>query len=77
MLGAEALVRWQHPKRGLIFPGDFIEIFERTGLIYRLDRYVWELAVRKLAQWQKEGHVLQTIYYYNAISSIIEHKIMI
>lgn len=53
MLGAEALVRWQHPKRGLIFSGDFIEIFERTGLIYRLDRYVWELAVRKLAQWQK------------------------
>lgn len=55
MIGAEALVRWQHPKRGLIFPGDFIEIFERTGLIYRLDRFVWELAVEKLAQWQKDG----------------------
>lgn len=55
MIGAEALVRWQHPKRGLIFPGDFIEIFERTGLIYRLDRFVWELAVEKLAQWQKNG----------------------
>ena len=55
MLGAEALVRWQHPKRGLIFPGDFIEVFERTGLIYRLDRYVWELAVQKLAEWQKDG----------------------
>lgn len=55
MLGAEALVRWQHPKRGLIFPGDFIEVFERTGLIYRLDKYVWELAVQKLAEWQKDG----------------------
>ena len=55
MLGAEALVRWQHPKRGLIFPGDFIEVFERTGLIYRLDRYIWELAVQKLAQWQETG----------------------
>lgn len=55
VLGAEALVRWQHPKRGLIFPGDFIEVFERTGLIYRLDRYVWELAVQKLAEWQKKG----------------------
>lgn len=56
MIGAEALVRWQHPKRGLIFPGDFIEIFERTGLIYRLDRFIWELAVQQLAKWQEEGH---------------------
>lgn len=55
VLGAEALVRWQHPKRGLIFPGDFIEVFERTGLIYRLDKFVWELAVQKLADWQKNG----------------------
>ncbi len=55
LLGAEALVRWQHPKRGLIFPGDFIEIFEKTGLIYRLDKYIWECAVQKLAEWQKEG----------------------
>lgn len=56
MLGAEALVRWQHPKRGLIFPGDFIEVFEKTGLIYRLDRFICELAVQKLARWQQEGH---------------------
>ena len=55
VLGAEALVRWQHPKRGLIFPGDFIEVFEKTGLIYRLDKFVWELAVQKLAEWQKNG----------------------
>ena len=55
MLGAEALVRWQHPKRGLIFPGEFIEVFEKTGLIYRLDMFVWELAVQKLAEWQKDG----------------------
>ena len=37
------------------FSGDFIEVFEKTGLIYRLDRFVWELAVQKLAQWQKAG----------------------
>ena len=55
VLGAEALVRWQHPKRGLIFPGEFIEVFEKTGLIYRLDMFVWELAVQKLAEWQKDG----------------------
>ena len=55
LLGAEALVRWQHPKRGMIFPGDFIEVFEKAGLIYRLDQYIWELAVQKLAEWQAEG----------------------
>lgn len=55
ILGAEALVRWMHPVRGLVFPGDFIEVFERTGLIYRLDRYMWELAAGKLREWQDAG----------------------
>ena len=84
MLGAEALVRWQHPKRGLIFPNDFIEVFERTGLIYRLDKFVWELAVQKLAQWQKYGHnnlyisiniSTKDFYYmdvYKTITSLVE-----
>ena len=84
LLGAEALVRWQHPKRGLIFPGDFIEVFEKTGLIYRLDRFVWELAVQKLAQWQKAGRddlyisvniSTKDFYYmdvYETITSLVE-----
>lgn len=84
MLGAEALVRWQHPKRGLIFPGDFIEVFERTGLIYRLDKFVWELAIQKLAEWQKNGRddlyisvniSTKDFYYmdiYNTIISMVE-----
>lgn len=84
LLGAEALVRWQHPKRGLIFPGDFIEVFEKTGLIYRLDRFVWELAVQKLAQWQKDGRddlyisvniSTKDFYYmdvYETITSLVE-----
>ena len=55
LLGAEALVRWQHPKRGLIFPGGFIDILENTGLIYKLDRKVWELAAKQLAKWKKAG----------------------
>lgn len=55
MLGAEALVRWKHPARGLVFPGDFVEVFEKTGLIYRLDRYVWELAAAKLREWKDNG----------------------
>lgn len=55
ILGAEALVRWRHPDRGLVFPSDFIEVFERTGLIYRLDRYMWELAAGKLREWKAGG----------------------
>ena len=52
VLGAEALVRWQHPVRGLVYPGEFIDIFEKSGLIYRLDKYMWELAVKKLREWK-------------------------
>ncbi len=42
LLGAEALVRWQHPERGLVSPGVFIPIFEKTGFITNLDLYVFE-----------------------------------
>lgn len=54
-LGAEALVRWQHPEKGLLFPGEFLEIIEKAGLIYKLDYYIWEMAAMKLAEWKKEG----------------------
>lgn len=53
--GAEALVRWQHPVRGLISPGAFIPIFERNGFIARLDRYVWEQVCRILRDWIDRG----------------------
>lgn len=55
-LGAEALVRWQHPKRGLLAPGTFINIIENAGLIYKLDRVIWEQAASRLALWKKDGH---------------------
>ncbi len=56
VLGAEALVRWQHPEQGMISPGEFISVFEKVGLIYRLDRYIWEQAARKLKEWKDNGH---------------------
>lgn len=55
VLGAEALVRWIHPERGMISPGEFIPVFENTGLIYRLDQYVWETAAKKLKEWKENG----------------------
>jgi EAL domain-containing protein (putative c-di-GMP-specific phosphodiesterase class I) len=53
---AEALVRWRHPERGMIPPGEFIPVFEETGLIYRLDQRIWELAAQKLRVWKDTGH---------------------
>lgn len=53
--GAEALVRWQHPERGLLSPAVFIDVLERTGLIYKLDRYIWDKAAEKLGEWKKIG----------------------
>lgn len=54
-VGAEALCRWQHPLRGLLLPSDFLSILEKSGLIYQLDEYVWELAAKKLHEWSEKG----------------------
>lgn len=54
-LGAEALVRWYHPTKGLVMPGGFIEHLEQAGLIHKLDAYVWEQAASRLAKWKKQG----------------------
>ena len=48
----EALVRWKHPQRGLLFPGDFVGLSEETGLIVPLGRWVLHEACRQVPQWQ-------------------------
>ena len=55
LIGVEALVRWQHPVRGLISPGEFIPIAERTGLIAEIDAWVLEHACWQMGQWQAAG----------------------
>jgi EAL domain-containing protein (putative c-di-GMP-specific phosphodiesterase class I) len=58
VLGAEALVRWQHPAHGLLGPGEFIPLAERTGLIHPLTRWVLDAALRQAAAWRQAGHEL-------------------
>ena len=49
---AEALIRWKHPELGMISPGDFIPLFEKNGLIQKLDHYVWAEAARRIREWK-------------------------
>lgn len=55
-VSAEALVRWVHPKKGVIPPGKFIPLFERNGFITKLDTYVWEQVFQYLAEFRKRGY---------------------
>ncbi|MBQ8973802.1 MAG: EAL domain-containing protein [Clostridia bacterium] len=52
LASAEALVRWKHPKLGMISPGVFIPLFEDNGLIQELDLYVWEHAAAQIEDWK-------------------------
>ncbi|MDQ5838685.1 MAG: EAL domain-containing protein [Acidobacteriota bacterium] len=53
LTGFEALVRWQHPERGLLYPEEFLALAEETGLIIQIDRWVLREACRQIRAWQK------------------------
>lgn len=60
-VGMEALVRWQHPQRGLVPPGEFIPIAEDNGLIGAIDAWVLEQACRQMVRWNAEGSALHFV----------------
>jgi diguanylate cyclase (GGDEF)-like protein/PAS domain S-box-containing protein len=61
MVGVEALVRWRHPRRGLVTPADFIHIAEETGLVVPLGSWVLDCALADLARWRKESALGTTV----------------
>ena len=54
LVGAEALVRWIHPKYGFMSPADFVPIFEENGFVSHMDYYVWEESCAAMERWKKQ-----------------------
>lgn len=57
LTSAEALVRWKHPKLGIVSPGVFIPLFEDNGLIQELDHYVWSQAAAQIRDWKERLNI--------------------
>lgn len=55
IIGAEALVRWIDPEKGLIPPNDFVPVFEKNGFIVKIDEYIWECACKQIKKWIDQG----------------------
>ena len=68
VVGVEALVRWQHPQRGLVAPAEFIGLAEETGLILPLGRWVLNQACKLLARWQGDPYLAQLTMAVNVSS---------
>jgi diguanylate cyclase (GGDEF)-like protein/PAS domain S-box-containing protein len=72
-LGAEALIRWIHPERGLISPAEFIHIAEETGLIQPIGLWVLDAACAQLKTWQNEEHTCNLILSVNVSAKQFHH----
>jgi EAL domain-containing protein (putative c-di-GMP-specific phosphodiesterase class I) len=69
----EALVRWNHPQRGLLLPADFVGLTEETGLIVPLGRWITTEACRQLRQWQTAGEGAPLVMSVNLSARQLQH----
>lgn len=76
MVGAEALVRWQHPDGKMIPPGTFIPLFERTGLIRRLDEYIFINVCEQQKKWQSQGKSIVPVSVNLSRASLYYKKVV-
>jgi diguanylate cyclase (GGDEF)-like protein/PAS domain S-box-containing protein len=83
IIGAEALVRWQHPQRGLMLPGEFLPAAMDTGLIRVIDEWVLQTACRHNQAWQQRGkmpvrisiNVSNSLFHGNTLLSVVEEAL--
>ncbi|MDX1588079.1 MAG: EAL domain-containing protein [Oleiphilaceae bacterium] len=73
VVGAEALVRWQHPQRGLVSPAEFIPLAEETGLILELGRQVLRLACQQLMKWGEDERMATLVLSVNVSARQFRH----
>ena len=71
IVGMEALVRWNHPTRGCVQPSEFMPLLESTGLITRLDQYIWEAVCQMLQKWQASGSNLVPVSVNVSVVDIV------
>jgi len=76
ILGAEALIRWNHPVKGLLAPGVFISIAEETGLIGQIGEWTIQQACRQINQWQEEGLAKLTISVNLSVAQFQQHNLV-
>ncbi len=74
VIGAEALLRWQHPERGLVYPGEFISLSEETGLILPIGHWVLEDACDRIAAWSNRAGMADLTISVNVSAHQLHHK---
>ena len=74
LTGVEALLRWQHPQRGLVSPVEFVALAEETGLILPIGQWVLESACRQLANWSTEPLMAQLSVAVNVSARQFQHE---
>jgi diguanylate cyclase (GGDEF)-like protein/PAS domain S-box-containing protein len=76
IIGLEALVRWQHPQKGLLLPDRFIALAEETGLIVDIDQWVMKTAMKQVSMWHKEGLIPDVLALNLSIKQLEGHHFL-